>query len=101
MSGPLDVSADLDIEVGGRHMRLTGQGSQLTLTTDGLPSGKRSDAGRLAALLESSGVHVAIVDPRGRPLGEVGSGVRSWVGRLFAGSSAIRPKFRLLFTRRG
>jgi hypothetical protein len=35
----LDISADLDIAVGGRRMRLTGDRSQLTLTTNGRPAG--------------------------------------------------------------
>jgi hypothetical protein len=97
---PLDVTADLEVEVGGRRMTLTGEHSRLTLTTDSLPGGSRADAKQFADMLAKTGVHVDIVDSKGRRLGEVGSGVTSLLGRFLAGSSAIKPRLRLL-RRRG
>ena len=102
------VSADLDITVDGLSARLEGQGGRVVLSSDdshrvwsslakaslpdsvGNVSGPRS-IGRAATAMSDVGVHLDVEGPRGPVVG-LGEGERSLLGRLFTGSSAVRPR---------
>ena len=108
MTGPsrFDVRADLVLTVDGRQARLTGDGTDLTLTSSDPVALWRSAAsvpwpvgvtvgsgpralGGLAGALADAGLHLDVTGPGGR-VAELGRGVDSGLGRGLTGSRAVR-----------
>lgn len=108
MTGPsrFDVRADLVLTVDGRQARLTGDGTDLTLTASDPVALWRSAAsvpwpvgvtvgsgpralGGLAGALADAGLHLDVTGPGGR-VAELGRGVDSGLGRGLTGSRAVR-----------
>ncbi len=104
--GPLSVTADLALTVDGRQARLTGSGSDLTLTSADPVGLWRSAAevpwpvgvtvghgpralGGLGEALAEVGLHLDITGPHGR-VAELGRGVDSGLGRGLTGSRGVR-----------
>lgn len=104
----LSVTADLDIEVDGLFAHLAGDGRRLVLHSDrpqtmwsaltqaSLPdsvgdvSGPRA-IGRVARAMADAGIHLDVEGPRGVVV-SLGEGERSVIGRVVAGSTAVRPR---------
>jgi len=104
--GPLVVRADLALSVDGQSARLTGDGTDLTLTSSDpvglwrsatsvpwpagvtVSSGPRA-VGELGDLLAAHGLHLDVTGPQGR-VAELGRGVSSPVGRTLTGSAGVR-----------
>lgn len=103
---PLWVHADLSIDVDGTRAQLTSAGTRLTLRSThperiwaaaiaavvpppgaGAPGGARPLA-RLAAELANAGLRLEIIGPQGSVV-HLGRGVRSRLGQLVTGSSAV------------
>ncbi|KQS71537.1 hypothetical protein [Modestobacter sp. Leaf380] len=101
-----DVRADLVLTVDGRQARLTGDGTDLTLTSSDPVALWRSAAsvpwpvgvtvgsgpralGGLAGALADAGLHLDVTGPGGR-VAELGRGVDSGLGRGLTGSRAVR-----------
>ena len=102
----LEVTADLTLTVDGQQARLTGSGSDLTLTASDPVALWRSAAsvpwpvgvtvgsgpralGGLAGSLADAGLHLDVTGPQGR-VAELGHGVDSGLGRGLTGSRAVR-----------
>ena len=103
----LSVRADLRLTVDGTDATVSGDGDRLVVTAEDpaalwdavagavLPAdvagvgGVRS-AGRAADALRAAGLRLEVRGPHGSVV-QLGSGVRSGVGRVVAGSSAVSP----------
>ena len=103
----VSVRADLMMDLDGASVTLTGDGDRLVLATERplalwetlartpLPVGVGSvsgpaGAGRVADALRDAGVNLDVRGPRGT-VASLGAGVDSALGRVLAGSSALRP----------
>ena len=107
MPPALRVEADLAIEVDGRSATLRGNGNTLVLTSAhpeavwaaavgaalpagvGVASGPRAIA-LVADQLAAAGLRLEVTGPQGRVV-RLGDGVRSTLGRIATGSSAVGP----------
>lgn len=90
----LDVRGEVTAVSGDASVTVSGEGPVLVVQIDGrLPADRRllREASRH---LGASGLDAQIVDSGGRRLATVGASVRSPLGRLLAGSPAIRPTAR-------
>ena len=98
-AAPINVFADLRIDVDGQMTTLTGDGRRLTFTTESpqhllnaLPDTRREGlriAGRMAELLGSQGLQLRVVGPHG-DIALIGHDARSRWGRAVIGSSMIQ-----------
>ena len=103
----VSVRADLRMDLDGASVTLTGDGDRLVLATNrpgalwdalasapvpirvGSASGP-TGVGRVAEALREAGLNLDVRGPRGT-VASLGAGVDSALGRVLAGSSALRP----------
>ena len=103
----VSIRADLRMDLDGASATLTGDGDRLVLATERpgalwdtlasapVPIGVRpasgsAGVGRVAEALRAAGLNLDVRGPRGT-VATLGAGVDSVLGRVLAGSSALRP----------
>lgn len=90
----LDVRGEVTATTDRTTVRLRGDGSDLQIQVEGSLSAGRRRLAEAARQLGAAGLDAQITDSRGRRLATAGASVSSPLGRLVAGSSAVRPTTR-------
>ena len=83
-------------------MIVDGHGPEVIVTLDdAAPRLSRRQLTAIARFARDIDLQIKVRDARGRPLAELGGSTSSLVGRLFLGTTAIRPRLRVLGAVRG
>lgn len=103
MSRPrLAIKGDVHVSGGGVSATLSGDGERLVLTVHEATSPRESAMWLSAAAsgLRAVGHQLTVTDNDGRLLATAGTGIRSPLGRVLVGSTAVRPQVRNLLRQR-